>query len=112
MWGKDTETATANTEVYTQKEVIANEVTAEKSVTMIQNTDNELSTVIREIQTATNHSFEKLVLTYQNESVTIMEKFISDHKTNKNVLQMEQKKNIYLFPWGFLYRANEKDMRN
>ena len=70
--GKDPET-TVNTEVSTQKEVTANEVTAEKSVTMIQNTANELSAVIGEIQTATNHSFEKMVLTYQNESVTITE---------------------------------------
>lgn len=95
--GKDTETATANTEVSTQKEVTANEVTAEKSVTMIQNTANELSAVIGEIQTATNHSFEKMVLTYQNESVTITEKSISDHKTNKKlvVTKTEKKKEFF-----------------
>lgn len=94
--GKDPET-TVNTEVSTQKEVTANEVTAEKSVTMIQNTANELSAVIGEIQTATNHSFEKLVLTYQNESVTITEKSISDHKTNKKltVTKTEKKKEFF-----------------
>lgn len=95
--GKDTETATANTEVSTQKEVTSNEVAAEKSVTMIQNTANELSAVIGEIQTATNHSFEKMVLTYQNESVTITEKSISDHKTNKKltVTKTEKKKEFF-----------------
>lgn len=94
--GKDPET-TVNTEVSTQKEVTANEVTAEKSVTMIQNTANELSAVIGEIQTATNHSFEKMVLTYQNESVTITEKSISDHKTNKKltVTKTEKKKEFF-----------------
>ena len=95
--GKDTETATANTEVSTQKEVTSNEVAAEKSVTMIQNTANELSAVIGEIQTAKNHSFEKMVLTYQNESVTITEKSISDHKTNKKltVTKTEKKKEFF-----------------
>lgn len=94
--GKDPET-TVNTEVSTQKEVTANEVAAEKSVTMIQNTANELSAVIGEIQTATNHSFEKMVLTYQNESVTITEKSISDHKTNKKltVTKTEKKKEFF-----------------
>lgn len=94
--GKAPET-TVNTEVSTQKEVTANEVTAEKSVTMIQNTANELSAVIGEIQTATNHSFEKMVLTYQNESVTITEKSISDHKTNKKlaVTKTEKKKEFF-----------------
>ena len=94
--GKDPET-TVNTEVSTQKEVTANEVTAEKSVTMIQNTANELSAVIGEIQTAKNHSFEKVVLTYQNESVTITEKSISDHKTNKKltVTKTEKKKEFF-----------------
>ena len=94
--GKDPET-TVNTEVSTQKEVTSNEVAAEKSVTMIQNTANELSAVIGEIQTATNHSFEKMVLTYQNESVTITEKSISDHKTNKKlvVTKTEKKKEFF-----------------
>lgn len=94
--GKAPET-TVNTEVSTQKEVTANEVTAEKSVTMIQNTANELSAVIGEIQTAKNHSFEKMVLTYQNESVTITEKSISDHKTNKKltVTKTEKKKEFF-----------------
>lgn len=94
--GKDPET-TVNTEVSTQKEVTSNEVAAEKSVTMIQNTANELSAVIGEIQTAKNHSFEKMVLTYQNESVTITEKSISDHKTNKKltVTKSEKKKEFF-----------------
>ena len=95
--GKDPETATVSTEVSTQKEVTSNEVTAEKSVTMIQNTANELATSIGEIQTAKNHSFEKMVLTYQNESVTITEKSISDHKTNKKltVTKTEKKKEFF-----------------
>lgn len=94
--GKDPET-TVNTEVSTQKEVTSNEVATEKSVTMIQNTANELSAVIGEIQTAKNHSFEKLVFTYQNESVTITEKSISDHKTNKKltVTKTEKKKEFF-----------------
>ena len=97
LWGKRHGNRTVNTEVSTQKEVTANEVTAEKSVTMIQNTANELSAVIREIQTAKNHSFEKVVLTYQNESVTITEKLISDHKTNKKlvVTKTEKKKEFF-----------------
>ena len=91
--GKDPETAAT---VSTQKEVTANEVTAEKSVTMIQNTANELSTVIEEMQTTKKHSFEKMVLTYQNESVTITGRSISDHKTNKKLtaIKTEKKKDF------------------
>lgn len=80
---KDTETSVIDTVVSTQKEVTSNKISTESSVTMIQNTANELSNVITELQTAKENSFEKMVLTYQTESITITDKTINDHKTNQ-----------------------------
>ena len=80
---KDTETSVTDTVVSTQKEVTSNKISTESSVTMIQNTANELSNVITELQTAKENSFEKMVLTYQTESITITDKAINDHKTNQ-----------------------------
>ena len=80
---KDTETSVIDTVVSTQKEVTSNKISNESSVTMIQNTANELSNVITELQTAKENSFEKMVLTYQTESITITDKAINDHKTNQ-----------------------------
>ena len=80
---KDTETSVTDTVVSTQKEVTSNKISTESSVTMIQNTANELSNVITELQTAKENSFEKMVLTYQTESITITDKTINDHKTNQ-----------------------------
>ena len=80
---KDTETSVTDTVVSTQKEATSNKISTESSVTMIQNTANELSNVITELQTAKENSFEKMVLTYQTESITITDKAINDHKTNQ-----------------------------
>ena len=90
---KDTETSVIDTVVSTQKEVTSNKISTESSVTMIQNTANELSNVITELQTAKENSFEKMVLTYQTESITITDKTINDHKTNQKFTAAKTEQN-------------------